>query len=145
MVITFTTVLLGLAALIYPLRRNVFYLLSSGMVIGAAWWLEQCCFTTSLFSFKTLLLFVVFHLVAVNFSTFVAYGVDKRAAQRGAWRVREADLHILEFIGGWMGAWVGQKFFHHKTAKKSFQNMYKLMIVMEIVAVYVILNYLNLI
>ena len=51
----------------------------------------------------------------------------------------------MEFLGGWVGAWLGQKFFNHKTSKKSFLAMYKLMIIMEIVAVYLILKFLKLI
>ncbi|MBQ8661416.1 MAG: DUF1294 domain-containing protein [Alphaproteobacteria bacterium] len=81
----------------------------------------------------------------MNVTTFIAYGLDKRAARRGAWRVPERDLHLLEFLGGWIGAWAAQKFFRHKTSKKSYQAMYKLMIVMEFAAVYFILKFLHLI
>ena len=145
MVITFTAILFGLAAVIYPLRSNRFFLLNSAMVIGTAWFVETHYFTTSIFSYKTMLLFVVFQVVFANITTFIAYGIDKRAAIRGAWRVKENDLHLMEFLGGWIGAWLGQKFFNHKTSKKSFLAMYKLMIVMEIIAVYLILSFLKLI
>lgn len=145
MVITFTTILLGLAALIYPLRRNRFFLLNSTLIIGAAYFLESCCFRTSVFSYKTMLLFVVFQVVSINITTFFAYGFDKRAAQKRAWRVPERDLHLLEFLGGWIGAYFGQKFFNHKTAKKSYLAMYKLMIFMEFAAIYCILKFLKLI
>ena len=145
MVITFTAILLGLAALFYPLRRNKFYLLSSAMVIASAYFIETHYFRTSIFSAKTILLFVVFHLIAINLSTFVAYGVDKKAAQKGSWRISEKDLHSLEFLGGWIGAWLGQRFFHHKTSKRSYMATYKLMIVMEFAAIYFILKFLGLI
>lgn len=145
MVITFTAILLGLAAFIYPLRRNVFYILSSAIVIGSAYYIETHYFRTSVFSCKTMLLFLVFHIVCINISTFIAYWFDKRAAQKHQWRVRENDLHMLEFLGGWIGALLGQNIFHHKTSKKSYQSMYKLMIVMEFAAIYVILKFLNLI
>lgn len=145
MVITFTTILLGLAALIYPLRRNKFYLLNSAAIIGVAFYLESYHFRTSIFSFKTVLLFVVFQIVSINITAFLAYWLDKRAAQRGAWRVPERDLHLLEFLGGWIGAWVAQKLLRHKTSKKSYQAMYKLMIVMEFAAVFFILKFLHLI
>ena len=149
MVITFTVILFGLAAFIYPLRRNVFFLLNSALIIGVAYWLENHYFTAPLFNPKTFLLFVVFQVTFANVTTFFAYGIDKYAAIKGAgikgaWRVRENDLHMMEFLGGWMGAWLAQKVFHHKTSKKSFQSMYKLMIVMEFAAVYVILKFLNL-
>lgn len=145
MTITFTAILLGLAALIYPLRSNRFYLLNAALIIGAAYITENHFFRIqNIFSYKTLLLFAVFHLVCINLTTFIAYGVDKNAAKKGAWRVPEKDLHILEFLGGWIGAWIGQKVFHHKTVKKSFQNMYKLMIVLEFIAIWGLLKFLHL-
>lgn len=144
MVITFTIILLGLAAIILPLRQNKFFLLSSAFVIGTAYFIEHNYFRTSIFSYKTILLFLVFHIIAINISTFIAYGVDKRAAQRGQWRVSERDLHMLEFLGGWIGAFAGQRFFHHKTTKKNYQATYKFMIIMEFVAIWFILKYLHL-
>lgn len=145
MTIGFTAILLGLAAIIYPLRNNKFYLLNAALIIGAAYFFENNCFrVTNIFNYKTLLLFLLFWIVATNFTTFVAYGVDKRAAIKKTWRVPEKDLHMLEFLGGWIGAWVGQKFFRHKTAKKSYQAMYKLMIVLEFLAIWGLLRFFNL-
>lgn len=145
MTIIFTAILLGLAALIQPLRYNRFYLLNSALVIGAAYYVENHYFRVqNIFSYKILLLFVVFQLICVNITTFIAYGVDKRAAMKKRWRVPEKDLHLLEFLGGWIGAWLAQKFFKHKTAKKSFQNIYKLMIVLEFAAIGIILKFLGL-
>lgn len=144
MTIIFTAILLGLAALITPLRYNRFYLLNAAIIIGAAYYIETHYFRiNNIFSYKTLLLFVVFQLISVNITTFIAYGVDKRAAVKKAWRVPEKDLHLLEFLGGWIGAWAAQKFFHHKTAKKSFQNIYKLMIILEFAAIWIILRFLG--
>ena len=141
MTVAFTLILLGLAALIYPLRRNRFYLLNSALIIGVAYFIETHYFRVqNVFSYKMLLLFLVFQIITINFTTFIAYGVDKRAAIKKNWRIPENDLHMLEFLGGWIGAWLAQKFFHHKTAKKSFQNMYKLMIVLEFAAIWVIIK-----
>ena len=53
--------------------------------------------------------------------TLVVYGIDKRAAQRGLWRVPEGMLHALALLGGWPGALLAQRLFHHKTLKMSFQ------------------------
>ncbi len=144
MTIAFTFIMLGLAAIIYPLRKNRFYLLNAAIVIGAAYFVETHYFRVqNIFSYKILLLFSVFQIIAVNFTTFIAYGIDKRAAVKKAWRVPENDLHMLEFLGGWIGAFLAQKIFRHKTAKKSFQNMYKLMIVLEFAAVWLIVNLLK--
>ena len=146
MTLAFTLILLGLAAFIFPLRNNKFYLLNAALVIGAAYYFENNIFKiNNILSHKTLLLFAIFWLICINLTTFVAYGVDKRAAIKKSWRVPEKDLHMLEFLGGWIGAWIGQRFFRHKTAKRSYQNMYKLMIVLEIVAIWWLLKFFGLV
>ncbi len=142
MTITFTAILLGLAAIIQPLRYNKFYLLNTALIIGSAYFFENHCYRiNNVFTYKILLLFLVFWLLSINFTTFIAYGVDKKAAIKKTWRVPEKDLHLLEFLGGWVGAWIAQKFFHHKTAKKSYQSIYRLMIVLELVAIYGLLKF----
>lgn len=145
MVITFSAILLILIAFVQPLQRNRFFLLNSALIIGSAYFIESNFFRTSAFNYKTVLLFVVFQLVCINITTFIAYWVDKRAAVRGKWRVSENNLHTLEFLGGWIGAFIAQKVFHHKSSKKNYQRMYKVMIVMEFVAIYIILKFLHLI
>lgn len=55
---------------------------------------------------------------------FVAYAVDKAAAQRGRWRTPENILHFWSLLGGWPGALVAQKVFHHKNRKLSFQVVF---------------------
>lgn len=47
--------------------------------------------------------------------TFFVYGYDKRGGQTDTWRIRERALHTLEFLGGWPGALMGSRYFHHKT------------------------------
>lgn len=142
MTLAFTFILLGLAAIIFPLRNNKFYLLNAALVISAAYYFENNVFRiNNILSHKTLFLFAIFWLASINLTTFIAYGVDKRAAIKKSWRVPEKDLHMLEFLGGWIGAWFGQKFFRHKTAKKSYQNMYHLMIVLEVAAIWWLLKF----
>ncbi len=140
--ITFTAILLGLAVLITPLKHNKFYLLNLAMIVGATYFLENKFFRiTNVFTYKVLLLFLIFWLVGINITTFVAYGVDKRAAIKKSWRVPEKDLHTLEFLGGWIGAYIAQKLFKHKTSKKSYQTIYKLMIFMEFIAIWGLLKF----
>lgn len=56
--------------------------------------------------------------------TFCFYGVDKSAARRGRQRVRESTLHVLSLMGGWPGALLGQKVFHHKIKKLRFMVVF---------------------
>ncbi len=52
---------------------------------------------------------------------FTAYGLDKRRAAADRWRISEATLHWLAFLGGWPGGLIGQHTFRHKTQKLAFQ------------------------
>lgn len=145
MVITFTAVLVAMLVLIRPLQKNPFFLVYFGLVIGAAYYTEMYFFRVTPFVYKTFLLFLVFHLAAINIVTVLAYGVDKRAAVSGRWRVPEVQLHTLEILGGWPGAFVAQRIFRHKTKKKSYQGMFWLVLLFQIVIVYYILKFLNVI
>lgn len=58
----------------------------------------------------------------VNIAAFVAFALDKRAARNGAWRIREATLLHLAFIGGTPGALMGQRVLRHKTRKEPFRS-----------------------
>ena len=143
MLLTFSAILFGLLAIFRPLQRNPFYILNSAVIIGIAYVLETYYFRTSPFSYKTVLLLIVFQLITINFTTFLAYWVDKRAAARGAYRIPESQLHTLEFLGGTLGAMLGQKILRHKSKKGSYRAVFHAIVVMQAVAVIAILRYLN--
>ena len=66
MVLTFTVILLGLLLLVPPLKKNSFYMVHTGLVIMAAYYVESFYFTTTPFHPKTLLLFLVFQLSSLH-------------------------------------------------------------------------------
>jgi uncharacterized membrane protein YsdA (DUF1294 family) len=59
--------------------------------------------------------------ITASLASFIAYAIDKSAAERGAWRTRERTLHILAVIGGWPGALVAQTVLRHKSRKVTFR------------------------
>jgi len=61
---------------------------------------------------------------AFSLIALAAYRTDKAAAQHRAWRTPEATLHLLAFLGGWPGALLAQRLYHHKTRKPSFQFVF---------------------
>jgi uncharacterized membrane protein YsdA (DUF1294 family)/cold shock CspA family protein len=61
---------------------------------------------------------------AVSLLTFIAYALDKSAAQSGQWRTKESTLHYLAILGGWPGAYLAQKYLRHKSKKKSFLTIF---------------------
>ncbi len=71
--------------------------------------------------------------IALSVVSFVAYAIDKAAARKGAWRISENNLHLLDFLGGWPGGFIAQKYLRHKTGKPSFQRIYWLTVLLNIV------------
>ena len=59
--------------------------------------------------------------VGASLITFVAYALDKSAAQKRAWRTPENTLHLFALVGGWPGALVAQQVLRHKSRKTSFR------------------------
>ena len=62
--------------------------------------------------------------LVVSVITYAVYGMDKSAAQRGAYRTEESALHLLAIAGGWPGALLAQQQLHHKNRKRSFQRLF---------------------
>ena len=64
-------------------------------------------------------------------ATFIAYALDKHAAQGNAWRIPEANLHLLELAGGWPGALLAQQLLRHKTSKRSYRAVFWVMVALH--------------
>ncbi len=55
--------------------------------------------------------------------TFIAFGLDKRAAVRARSRTPESTLHVMELLGGFPGALIGMRVFRHKRRKLRYVLM----------------------
>ena len=55
------------------------------------------------------------YLVLLSLITFIAYGVDKKKAEKGKWRSIEKTLLLLSFFGGAFGGYPAMLIFRHKT------------------------------
>ena len=60
----------------------------------------------------------------LSIASFCLYGFDKYRATNSGWRLRENMLHLFDLLGGWPGGYLAQRFFHHKTSKRSFQMIF---------------------
>ncbi|MBI3902702.1 MAG: cold shock and DUF1294 domain-containing protein [Nitrosomonadales bacterium] len=69
-----------------------------------------------------------FHILGVYLAAsilaFIAYAIDKSAAQNNRWRTQESTLHLFGMIGGWPGALLAQKTLRHKSKKEEFQSVF---------------------
>ena len=57
------------------------------------------------------------YLICINMITIAVYGIDKRNAVHGKWRIRVSTLLTLAAVGGSAGALLAMHLFHHKTRK----------------------------
>ena len=55
------------------------------------------------------------YLILLSLITFIAYGVDKSKAKRGAYRTKEKTLLLLSILGGAFGGYPAMLIFRHKT------------------------------
>ncbi|UXH76382.1 DUF1294 domain-containing protein [Roseateles amylovorans] len=70
--------------------------------------------------------------MAMSLATFIVYGLDKRAARLGHWRVKESTLHGLALLCGWPGALLAQQLLRHKSAKPRFRRVFWLSVSLNI-------------
>ncbi|MBQ7613989.1 MAG: DUF1294 domain-containing protein [Butyrivibrio sp.] len=63
----------------------------------------------------TSVFYIAIYLAAINILGFASMGIDKRKAQRSAFRIPEATLFALAIMGGSLGSTIGMHLFRHKT------------------------------
>lgn len=65
--------------------------------------------------------FVFGYVALISVVAYLFYWHDKRRAESGGWRTPESRLHLVEFLGGWPGAFLAQRALRHKSSKGSYQ------------------------
>jgi uncharacterized membrane protein YsdA (DUF1294 family) len=60
------------------------------------------------------------YLIIINLASFLVFGLDKKKAQVGHWRISERALLVLGFLGGSIGILIGMVVFKHKLSKEKF-------------------------
>ena len=79
-------------------------------------------------------------IIGVSIASFLTYGYDKSIAGRGVTRIPEIVLHLLTAVGGTIGSFAAMRIFHHKTQKTSFQLVFWIIVIIQIVAIVLFLT-----
>ena len=83
---------------------------------------------------------LLIYLAVVNILTIIVFGVDKMNAKSNRQRVRIVTLLGLAFIGGSVGALIGMYGFHHKTKKAYFTVGVPLILLLQVVVWFYVMN-----
>ena len=82
---------------------------------------------------QSIILIVMAALIAMNLVSFALMGIDKRRAQRGAWRISEKVLFLATACFDGLGGVMGMRLFHHKTKHWYFRVFFPAMLAAQIV------------
>ncbi len=72
--------------------------------------------------------YLAVYALAISTSTYFTYAWDKNRARKKGQREPEQVLHLLEFLGGWPGAFIAQRHLRHKCSKVNYQIVFWLII-----------------
>lgn len=72
------------------------------------------------------------YLILMNLIAFALYGIDKRRAKQGAWRISEYTLLLVALLGGSLGALLGMRYFRHKTRHRKFRYGMPLILLLQL-------------
>lgn len=84
--------------------------------------------------------FLIVYLLAINVVTLIAFGIDKLNAVEHRGRIRIVTLLGLAFIGGSLGGLIAMYAFQHKTKKDYFTVGIPLIMVMQAVVIFYLMN-----
>ncbi|MGN7471331.1 DUF1294 domain-containing protein [Brevibacillus sp. SAFN-007a] len=73
--------------------------------------------------------------LVLNGYAWLLMRADKRLAKRNGWRIPEASLFLVAFLGGAPGAWAGMLIHSHKTRHATFRFGLPLLALLQIALV----------
>ncbi len=78
---------------------------------------------------------LIIYLIVANIVGFLSMFLDKKKAEKGAWRISEHTLLMIALLGGSIGSIIGMYKFRHKTQKPRFYIGVPLIITLQILLV----------
>ena len=82
------------------------------------------------------------YLLVVNILSFILFFIDKTAAIKHKYRIKETTLFGVSLIGGSIGGIIGMKVFRHKTLKPLFKYGLPVILLFHII-LYIITIYIS--
>ena len=92
---------------------------------------------------KAVLITCAVILLITNLISFLLMFIDKRRAEKNAWRIPEKTLFLAAGCFGALGGTIGMHVFHHKTKHWYFRWFFPIMLVVQaavLIALYVVFN-----
>ena len=77
--------------------------------------------------------FLLIYIIIMNVVGFFIMGIDKRKAEKHAWRISEKTLFLVSLIGGSIGTLLGMYVFRHKTKHWYFVIGMPLILIVHII------------
>ena len=93
--------------------------------------LENTITINEIFTLKNIMIY----FIVINLFGFFIMWLDKRKAEKGAWRIPEKTLFIVTALGGGIGTIAGMYTFRHKTQKLNFVIGFPFITILEIIAI----------
>ncbi len=84
--------------------------------------------------------YIITILLILNIFGFVLVSLDKYKAKNKLWRIPERSFFILSIMGGSIGVYIGLFVFNHKTRNWYFMSVMPLIILIQIIFIYFLLN-----
>ncbi len=78
---------------------------------------------------------IIIYFLVINLIGFLAMFIDKKKAEKGAWRIPENTLFTITVLGGGIGTISGMYIFRHKTKKPKFTIGLPAILICEIILI----------
>ena len=84
---------------------------------------------------ENIMLFIYGYLAAISLVAIIATVIDKRAAKKGSWRIKEATLLLVSVFGGSVAMFAVMRLIRHKTKHAKFMVGIPVIIILQIATV----------
>ena len=85
--------------------------------------------------------YLYIYLIVINIIAVIVTVHDKRAAEKGNWRVKESTLMLISALGGAPAMYLSMLIISHKTRKPLFMIGIPLVFILELVVLFLVLRY----